>query len=615
MNLLRSLAAAGVLRALDHAFVDSLRWLDPATPDAVLAAAALTSRAVADGHGALRIAAVAELLEVIAPQRELFELPDADTWVASLRASRWVGDADAGASCTGVPLVFERGRLYLRRYWNYEVRLANALRKRATPSAVPASAELRARFAELLAGADPQQSLAALLALSSNLGLITGGPGTGKTSTIAALLVLLHERAIVDGNPPLRIALAAPTGKAAARLSEALGENLDRLHAAGRIDASLARDLHLPAQTVHRLLGWKPGDVRFRHGAQHPLRADVVVVDEASMVDLPLMCKLVEAVVPEAKLLLLGDRDQLASVETGDVLAALCDAAGDGRAFAPQFAAAAQDWIGTAVPANAASKSVLAGHRVELVRSHRQDEGLDLAPLASAVRAGDSDAALTGLRDRLYAGVQWLPEGERELPAWLPRNALPAFRAIAQADDPAQALSLARTLRVLTALRAGPAGAEGINAAIGHALNPGAGDAFFHGRILIVTENSHRQGLFNGDTGVVWRAPGEARSAVWFETAAGLRAWAPNQLPAHASAWALTVHKAQGSEFERVLLVLPDRDARVLGRELLYTGISRCRRALDLCAREDVLRLAIERRTPRESGLSGRFAPIAVASD
>jgi exodeoxyribonuclease V alpha subunit len=618
MNLLRALHAGGWLRALDHALAMSLSRLDPDTPDAVLAAAALASRAVANGHSGLRIDAIASLLDVIAPQRLIPELPDTESWLTELGSSRWVGDADAGAACVGVPLVLEHGRLYLRRYWKYEVRLANALRRRAMPPAVPVAAT---RFADVFAGVDPLQALAALLALSSKLTLITGGPGTGKTSTVASLLVLLHEQAVDAGQPPPRIALAAPTGKAAARLSEALGDSLDRLHADGRIDAAQAQALRLPAETVHRLLGWRPRSAHFRHDAGNPLLADVVVIDEASMVDLPLMCKLVEAVAPDARLLLLGDRDQLASVEAGDVLAALCDAAGDGRTFAPEFARAASTLIGAPVPERneAEPSSVLTGHRIELVRSYRQDAALDIAPLAAAVRDGDADAVLAGLRAQRHAGVHWHVDGERMLPAWLHRHALPVFRTIADAADPAEALRCARRLRILTALRQGPAGNESVNALIATALqasglHAGTNDAFFHGRLLIVTENSYRQGLFNGDTGVVFRAPGEDGAVVWFETRDGLRAWTPSQLPAHASAWALTVHKAQGSEFDRVLLALPDTDARVLGRELLYTGITRCRSALELWAREDVLRIAIERRGQRDSGLSTRFTPTNAAA-
>lgn len=617
MSLLRALHAGGWLRALDHALADTLRRLDPDTSDAVLAAAALASRAVANGHSGLRIDAIAALLDAIAPRRPIPELPDPEEWMSELRATRWVGNVDSGAACLGVPLVLERGRLYLRRYWNYEVRLAAALRQRATPPLIADDTmRMRARFAHLFAGADPQQAVAALLALSSRFSLITGSPGTGKTSTVAALLVLQHERAIAEGQPPPRIALAAPTGKAAARLAEALGDSLDRLHAEGRIDAALAQSLRLPAQTVHRLLGWRPRSVRFEHDAGNPLAADVVIIDEASMVDLPLMCKLVEAVAPEAKLLLLGDRDQLASVEAGDVLAALCDAAGNGRAFMPDFARAATALIDAPVPERDAATcgSVLAGHRVELLRSYRQDAGIDLAPLAAAVRDGDADAVLDGLRAQRYAGVQWHPEGERMLPAWLHRHAMPDFLAIAAAAGPAEALRCARKLRILTGLRHGPAGNESINGLIASALQAsasqgGANRDFFHGRLLVVTENNDRQGLFNGDTGVVFRAPGDEDVAVWFETHDGLRAWTPSQLPAHASAWALTVHKAQGSEFDRVLLILPDSDARVLGRELIYTGITRCRSALELWAREDVLRIAIQRRGQRDSGLSARFTP------
>jgi exodeoxyribonuclease V alpha subunit len=620
MSVLRDLYVGGWLRALDHALAMSLRKLDPDTPDAVLAAVALTSRAVANGHSGLRIDAIATLLDAIAPQRQVPELPDTEAWLAELRVSHWIGDPDVDARCIGMPLVLEHGRLYLRRYWNYEIRLAHALRQRATPPMVPGdNAALRLRLMQLFGAVDSRQALAALLALSSRLTLITGGPGTGKTSTVAAVLVLLHERALVDGLPSPRIALAAPTGKAAARMSEALGDSLDRLHADGRIDAALAQALRLPAETVHRLLGWRSRSVHFRHDASNPLPADVVVIDEASMVDLPLMCKLVEAVPPDAKLLLLGDRDQLASVEAGDVLAALCDAAGDGRAFVPAFARAASALIGAPVAEHddrdaSASSSVLAGHRVELVRSYRQEVGLDLAPLAAAVRDGDADTVLDGLHAQLYAGVHWHADGERALPAWLRQHALPGFRAIGDAVEPADALRLARRFRILTALRQGPAGNEHINALIAAALQAGPGDAFFHGRLLIVTENSYRQGLFNGDTGVVFRAPGDDGVAVWFETRDGLRAWMLSQLPAHASAWALTVHKAQGSEFDRVLLALPDSDARVLGRELLYTGITRCRSALDLWAREDVLRAAIGRRGQRDSGLSTRFTPTSGAA-
>ncbi len=330
------------------------------------------------------------------------------------------------------------------------------------------------------------------------------------------------------------------------------------------------------------------------------------------MIDLPLMTRLVDAVSPQARLILLGDRDQLASVETGDVLAALCDAAGDGRAFSSGFAASSGALLDVSVPVLSDDienvSIVLAGHRVDLQRSYRQHADFDLAPLAAAVRAGDAQTAIDGLRTQAYRGVEWLqPDGREPWPwPWLQAHALPQFRALMQSAEPQIALQMAREFRLLTALRHGPCGNETLNAQIASALRPRI-DGAFHGQLLMVTQNSYAQGLFNGDTGVVW---GEGMAAqVFFQTDEGLRAWPLAQLPAHEAAWALTVHKAQGSEFERAVLLLPDSDARVLGRELLYTGITRCRSSLVLWASEAILRSAIGRRSQRASGLAQRFIP------
>jgi exodeoxyribonuclease V alpha subunit len=637
MSLLRDLHRGGWLRDVDHALATSLQRLDPDTPDEVLAAVALASRAVANGHSCLRIEGVSSLLNEIAPERPAPALPTTPAWMAMLQASRWIGAPDDGAGnprkddrLHGVPLVLERGGLFLRRYRDYEWRLATALRTRAsTPPVQDIDDRLAARLRELFpAQGDTldMQALAAVLALSSRLSLITGGPGTGKTSAIARVLVLLAERSQHAGHGPPRIALAAPTGKAAARLAEAVRENLATLVERGVVGAEMAAALPTDAQTLHRLLGWRANSIDFRHDAQHPLDADVVIVDEASMVDLPLMTKLVEAVRADATLILLGDRDQLASVETGDVLAALCDAAGDGRAFPVMFAQRAMALLDAPVPiesvpiestpiesapidqvpiANDETRSMLAGHRIDLHRSYRQASGFDLAPLATAVRDGDVDATIEALRTRRYPGVRWQQHGDDGLADHVREYALPRFRTVIAAADPAHALTLARDYRVLTALRHGPAGSQTLNAMIAIALNPHRGDALFHGQLLIVSENSYRHGLFNGDTGVVWRDDDGLR--VWFETGEGLRAWLPSQLPANESAWALTVHKAQGSEFGEVLLALPEHDARVLSRELVYTGITRSRRGLELWATEAVLRNAIGRRGRRESGLAQRF--------
>jgi exodeoxyribonuclease V alpha subunit len=332
--------------------------------------------------------------------------------------------------------------------------------------------------------------------------------------------------------------------------------------------------------------------VRFRHHRENPLAADLVVVDEASMVDLPLMCKLVEAVPAGARLILIGDRDQLPSVETGDVLAALCDAA--------ELIESPQD---ATTPREGAPLV-----RVELSKSYRQSSTLDIAALSAAVRAGDSASALDCLHSNACRGVTWQHGRDAALAAFVLDQTLPHYRAVAAAPDVATALALLRRHRVLTAVREGEAGSRALNARIALALQQPAlrADAFFHGRPVMIRANSYRHGLYNGDVGIAWR-DGDGDLRIWFETDLGPRAWLPAALPAHESAFALTVHKSQGSEFDDVLLVLPEKSVRVSSRELVYTGITRARRSLTLWANEAVLAEAIARRAQRWSGLAGRL--------
>jgi exodeoxyribonuclease V alpha subunit len=598
----------GWLRPLDHAFAATLQRLRKETPDSVALAAALASRALAFGHSLVPLERVPDLLAEISPERAP-SLPDIATWRAELRASPYVSDGDDDGR--GKPLVFAADAIALRRYHDYEVRLARALRARG--GAVEPQIDvpwLRERLATLFAqntNAEPdRQAIAAALAQMQRVLLLTGGPGTGKTTTVARVLALSVGAGMRDGRS-LRVALAAPTGKAAARLSEALRESYAQLIAQGSIDAALRDALPSAASTLHRLLGGRPESVHFRHDAENPLLADLVVVDEASMVDLPLMCKLVEAVPPGAGLILLGDRDQLPSVETGDVLAALCDAAGKGNAWPPAIARALDEALGTSVAVRDDDGAPLT--RVELDRSHRQSAELDVGGMSAAIRAGDSERVIAELRAHAYRGVDWHFGRDAALSAFVLEHALPHYRAVASATDMTTALAMLRRHRILTAVREGEAGSQILNARIAQALQgPGAReDAFFHGRPVMIRENSYRHGLYNGDVGLVWLDP-DGDTRVWFETDAGPRAWLPAALPAHESAFALTVHKSQGSEFDEVLLVLPERSVRVSNRELIYTGITRARRALTLWANEDVLAEAIARRAQRWSGLARRFS-------
>jgi len=632
MSLVDRLLHDGWLRPVDHALAATLRRRRSDTPEAVLLAAALASRALAQGHGALPLRQVEALFAEVKAEPAPSSLPSLDAWLQALRVSSWVFqpdsehvDDDSGddSASTGFPLVLHDDAVYLRRYWRYQQRLASAVLARRVvsrallPETATAACESRLRqlFPALADDPDDAQAAAARLLPGTRLLLLTGGPGTGKTTTVARAVVHFAERfaaataattaSVATGvdpaaaSRPARVLLAAPTGKAAARLAEAVRENLGQLLRDGVISAACMQSLPTTASTLHRLLGWRPGGQGFRHDGGHPLPADLVVVDEASMIDLPMMAKLLDAMATEATLVLIGDRDQLPSVETGDVLAALCDAA--------------------PLRSNSEAGSIA---RIHLSRMHRQGDDVDVAALAALVRDGEAEAALAGLAAQGFRGVHWRQGADRDLAAAVLAAALPAYRAVQAAPDVAAALLLARRFRVLAAVREGAAGSQTLNAVIAAALDPARrGDGLFRGKLLLVTENSYRHGLFNGDIGIVWPDEhGEHR--VWFETNQGSdgsaangspRAWLPAALPAHEPAFALTVHKAQGSEFERILLALPEHGSRGLSRELLYTGLTRCRSEVMLWASEACLSETIHRRAQRWSGLTASLLKTAAA--
>ena len=641
MNLLAHLQKNGDrLRAVDIALADTLYRLDPTSDERVLAGAALASLAVGLGHAAFDPAQAALLVG------QADDLPEADAWRAACRASPWVSTPGADdIAPAAAPLVLENGLLYLRRYREYERALAAGLKRLAAqPPTASDPAALRPLFDALFphAHAGDRQARAAALALVQSLLLVTGGPGTGKTTTIARLLLLLVAQADARGEV-LRIALAAPTGRAADRMSQSLHAALAQLQDLPVMRAHWRSALPAQASTLHRLLGSRPGSPQFRHHAGQPLPFDVIVVDEASMVDLPLMCKLVDAVADGARLILLGDRDQLPSVEAGDVLAAIGDAAGEGDAMSPALAERLSALLPVKIPSGAEEADLaafavdnraadrgradsppsmqadtlsasfnhraapaLSGHRVHLLRGYRQSAELGLAPLADAVRTGDADTALALLRGGLR-GVHFHEHGASPLAAETRHALLAHWRMLAAETDPAAALAMADRLRLLTALREGPHGAATLNAQIEEALAGAQREAYFHGRLLLITENSYRHGLFNGDVGLCLRQPDGAVAVHFSGGAQGLRIFHPAALPAHASAFALTVHKAQGSECDQAWIVLPQQDARTLTRELLYTALTRARQQVHLFAREDILRTLLARKAQRIAGLTERL--------
>jgi exodeoxyribonuclease V alpha subunit len=523
-------------------------------------------------------------------------IPTPDEWRVALAASPLCGD---GSQPT--PLVLEGERVYLYRFWAAERRLAASFRRLLAAAPDEAGPGATALFHELFTCAADEvdwQAVAAAGALRHRLTVITGGPGTGKTTTVARVLALL-----LADRPGLRIALAAPTGKAAARLSESVAAAA----ASFSSGSAIAQRVGAAGRTLHRLLGYQPWDDRFRHGPANPLAEDVVVVDEASMVDLLMMDALFAALRPGARIILLGDHDQLSSVDTGYVLGDLCAAAGGcGESFSPGFAAAYHALSGQIVPSERGAPPVRDAV-VRLRRSWRFEKQPGIGALAAAVRAGDGKGAAAVLADASLGDVRRADHGADATALLAP--VLPAITSYMESASPDVALARLNAFRVLCAMREGAWGATGLNQAVewwlrrqGHAVR----EAWYHLRPVLVTANDHSVGLYNGDVGVCFRIGGSA--LVYFADGEGaVRAVAPSRLPACQTAWAMTVHKSQGSEFGQVLLVLPDGPSRVVGRELLYTGITRARERVDVVGSVDAIVGAASRVTVRRTGLGRRI--------
>jgi exodeoxyribonuclease V alpha subunit len=560
---------------------------DAATAAQAQAAARALCLALAEGHVCLHLS----------------QLPDAPS-AALLRASGVVGSA---AAPRPQPLVLDDdGRLYLQRHFDYERRLARRLLQAAAapPAEVGPAArqQLNALFAAVGDGVD-WQKLAVALALRRRLVVISGGPGTGKTTTVVNLLAC-----VLAQEPEARIALAAPTGKAAARMSEALRQR------AAHLPPALRERLPAEACTVHRLLGAGPGG--FRHDAARPLAVDLLVVDEASMLDLALATRLLQAVPEPARLVLLGDKDQLAAVESGAVFAEISADSG--------LSPACIDWLSELCgvpaaalePAEAGAAGALRDSVVWLSRNFRFGADSAIARAAAHIRDGHADALLDQLRRADEASLQWIDDGGNQ-PLERTRQRLregfePYFEALRREPGDVAALSQAfDRFRVLCALRDGPRGVVALNQWLSDHARRASGTAtaspWYPGRPVMVLRNDPLLKLFNGDIGITLPSA-QGEPLVHFASAdGGLRAVPALRLPAHETAFAMTVHKAQGSEFDDLLVLLPSQPGRVLTRELLYTALTRARQQVTLAAGADVLAAAVATRSERQSGLRARL--------
>lgn len=558
-------------------------------------AIALASRAVRDGHTGLALA------RVTAPVW-WNTLEDAPAWpsLATLRAALASSPlvqhatrdaavtATTGALLDGVaPLVRRGDWLALQRFDALEARLAAAVQRRVARPLFAAHPSDATHLALLFPdrATDPAQHDAAALALASPLTIVTGGPGTGKTFTVLRLLAALLARG-ADGPPP-EIALLAPTGKAASRLTESVRAGLAQL-APGLLDEAQRRAIPEHAETIHRALGLHPDHPhRPRHHAGHPLAADIVIVDETSMVDLPLMARLFDAVRDDARLILLGDADQLASVDAGAVLRDLVDA--------PVLA----DRVARLVQSRRFREDSALGALVFALRA--EDRSALRSTLAVAVAAAPTEGPTVGSPDATVAVRVQSYRGDV-----IPSAVLEAVRAhtahLAASSTPAEALARLGAWRLLTALRRGATGSDAINAT----LLAAQGGRLRHGTPVLIVANAPDDRLANGDLGVAWEEA-DGQRVVVFPGDDGPRTVSERRLPRWEPAFAMTVHKAQGSEFDAVHVLLPPPPSPLLTRELLYTAVSRAREAVTLVAPEGAIEAAHAARVERATGLRERL--------
>jgi len=516
--------------------------------------------------------------------------PALEAWRKALQSSPVVGsDNDY------TPMVLDaKSRLYLRRYHAYEQRLAEAIRvlsaRRHSVDWDKARRTLPALFPQNLQTVD-YQALATIAALRTGFTVITGGPGTGKTTTVAKVLAL-----ILDQDQQARIALAAPTGKAADRLQAAVREAAARLTLDDGVKAAMPQE----AFTIHRLLGPLPDSPYFRHHAQNPLPYDVVVVDEASMVDLALMAKLVDSVSEDARLILLGDRDQLASVQAGYVLGDLCDT-GVEHAYSVAFAALVRDAAGFDIQGQGP-----AGFQdciIELKTNYRFGADSGIGRLSRQVNTGQCSLIEShNLPDLSFTPLPAAPLLKRQVKDLIIQGYAPYLSS----DNPAESLERLNAFQILCALKDGPYGVGALNTLAEDVLEASGlikpVGQHYHGQPVLITRNDSRLHLYNGDVGIIFKT-GDGLKAFFTGPEGVPRTFSPGRLPEHVTVYAMTVHKSQGSEFGHVLMVLPDRDTPVLTRELVYTGITRARTRLDLWAEPTVLQTAVARRIERTSGL------------
>ncbi|POT56517.1 exodeoxyribonuclease V subunit alpha [Citrobacter amalonaticus] len=571
---------------------------------AVTLAAALLSRDAGEGHVCLPLSQLMFKEDLPPLLADLcHEVGKPEAWIECLLASDAVSQGERPT-----PLVLSGDRLYLNRMWRNERTVARFFGEVNQAIEVD-EAQLTQTLEHLFPTTSDinWQKVAAAVALTRRISVISGGPGTGKTTTVAKLLAALIQMA--DGER-CRIRLAAPTGKAAARLTESLGKALRQLPLTDEQKKRIPDD----ASTLHRLLGVQPGSQRLRHHAGNPLHLDVLVVDEASMIDLPMMSRLIDALPAHGRVIFLGDRDQLASVEAGAVLGDICAYVNAG--FTPERAKQLSRLTGLPVPAGAGAEAAsLRDSLCLLQKSYRFGSDSGIGQLAAAINRGDKAAihavfqqGFSDIEKRvLQSGDDYIAMLDEALSGYGRYLELLRDRA-----EPAVIIHEFNRYQLLCALREGPFGVAGLNERIEQAMQQKRRiqrhphSRWYEGRPVMIARNDSALGLFNGDIGIALDRGQGLR--VWFAMPDGtIKSVQPSRLPEHETTWAMTVHKSQGSEFDHAALILPTQRSPVVTRELVYTAVTRARQRLSLYADDRILSGAVATRTERRSGLSALF--------
>lgn len=519
--------------------------------------------------------------------------------------AEWVGNENEY-----LPLILHQNRLYFQRYFQYESMVLNQIKnwvvqgkenRKAMQQQLLAKKEwIQHLFPMEKKGVNWQQ-IAALSSVLNQFSIITGGPGTGKTTTLAKVLYILYAL-----QPEMKVALAAPTGKAAARMAESLKA------AGAQFPEIQSKFESLTPSTLHRLLKPQKNSIYFRHNAENPLPYDLVIVDESSMIDLALFAKLLQATRPSTKIIFLGDKDQLASVEAGSLFGDLCLA----QKKLNQFSAATVDFMNAFIPDKnhqlgpehtTESNHLLFEHIVELQVSHRFSDEEGIGKLSKAILQNQTEL-LEGFFDNQEERVKM----DEENTSKVFEEFIEGFRTYIEEKDTALALRKLNDLKVLCAIREGQFGLYALNDRIQKYLQTKGWlqltTEFYENRPIIINQNNYELGLFNGDIGLV-RKDENGVLKVWFESKENeLKSVLPALIDAADTVFAMTIHKSQGSEFNEVLVVLPEQEnLPLLTRELLYTAVTRARERVILQGAKNVVLSSAKKRVERGSGIVHRF--------